>query len=108
MDRNSSRENDFPAICPDTIHRIHDPIDSFVVVDVQRIPLAYAANEQMARLIFAAPGLIDSLSRLNDIILELAPQVTGSQSALAQKATVAVQDAVSAMNAAMTVEVEDL
>lgn len=91
---------------PTKIRRLEGKTELYLVEDYQGKPLAYTHNERLARMVFAAPGMMDALDNLSKTIQILVSQQkeTSKQEAM-ESAAESLKDAHTAMRAALKTEI---
>lgn len=97
---------------PRRITKIHSGVELFLVEDVQGQAMAYAQTARMARLIFAAPGLLTAMERLGETTQSLLMKVQEGTMEMNQQAMLdtlqqVLEDANTALVASLAVHIED-
>lgn len=97
---------------PRRITRIHSGVELFMVEDVQGHVMAYAQNARMARLIFAAPGLLTAMERLGETTQSMLMKIQEGSKEMNQQAILdtlqqVLEDANTALVASLAVTIED-
>lgn len=97
---------------PRRITRIRSGVELYMVEDMQGHPLAYAQTPRMARLIFAAPGLLTAMERLGETTQNLlgrmqAGPVEGQQQIMLETLQQALEDANTALVASLGVGIDE-